>query len=961
MGARASARRRCGSTAGSPGPARAGILADSRMHSVRRTGCLAAVTLALFALAPACEREGATEVQAEVTQVPEPPIVVEPPPLEVEFAGCAGGEKQANTCMLGEDRALSLWVKGEPATVFVDATVVTATVTEAIDGGWRSTVRIPAGGKELRVERGMAKPWTLGLVERPKTPILDRIKKALPEQNDPKRTPGAEAGLKAIEAELGKMNAFERAEALRLATVLTWDVGRDGSGYGRRALAAALEYGDARMILDRASILGFMVEEGGADARWITDLETLYVENVASGDGVVTWLLDIGYYAAASGETGRGLDSLRRGEAMARRLGLRDEERSALARLAIELGSYGLEAERAAVLERFLSRNAAVDAESACLVAVTSANVATSLVYGKMTSDGGLDPEPMLRRTLARFESDPVRCEPGENAEWLGAHAFTHANFVLAAVLAGRWDDVEQRLQWFEGRTLGDVGEVVPSVALSRAQLALARGDVAAARRHLPRSGKHGSLVAWRRAMVAGHVEEAAGDHAAALAAFLAAERVVEQMLTSVGVAEARSGGALGLSSGAAHAIRILAADGRPDEASLVARRSRVRALRPAGRVAQLASLSGTQRRAWTQAISEYEAARDQLAANLTRAWLVAADERASMMREEAALQDRMRTAYARAFDVLAKGVPAETRQRPPAEGTLRLIFHPGVEGWYGIASTDGADVVRPIALPGNEASSDAVAEALLEPFAKEIEAAASIAILPMGPLLEVSFHELPWRGAPLVAHVPISWSADFDGGRPEASRGERALIVGDPASRIEGIGRLPRARAEADAATEVLESRGFAVHALLGEDATVAAVLDGLRGAGWFHYAGHGLATSSDPWDSALPLAGEALLTARDILALPEVPNTVVLSGCETAATKSGEALSLATTFVLAGASTVVGSTTDLADDEAADMASTLYRHASAGEGAAWFRAAVLDGRARGRPWTSGLRIWSP
>jgi hypothetical protein len=928
------------------------------MHSVHRTGCLAAVIVALVAFGPACAREGAAEIEAEVTQVPEPPVVVAPPPLEVEFAGCAGGEKRANTCMLGEERALSLWVKGEPAVVFVDATVVKPTVTEEIDGGWRSTVRIPAGGKQLRVERGMATPWTLGLVERPPTPILDRIRKKLPEQNDPKRTPGAKRGLKAIEAQLGKMKPFERAEALRLATVLTWDVGRDGSGYGRRALAAAMEYGDPGVVLRVATILNHMVEEGSADANWITELETLYVENVAGADAIVAWQLDAAAYALTTGETGRGLELLRRAEAMARRLGMRAQELAAVASLAAGLGTYGLEAERVAALDRFIARSGASSVDSVCDDAIDMANTASSLVYARMTTDRALDADPLLQRTLAKFETDAIRCEPGRNADLRRAVAFTHANFVLAAVLAEDWKKVEKRLRWFDGRKVGDIA---PSVRLSRAQLALSRGDFAMARRHLPRTGDRRSLIEWRRAMVSGHIHEAAGERRAALAAFLTAERIADRMMTSVGVAEVRGGAALGLSRGAAHAIRLLVADGRAHEASAVARNSRVRALRPAGRIAQLANMTVSQRQAWSRALGEYEAARDKLAADLTRAWSVPADERVSIAREQTSLQETMRVAYARAFEVLENMEVPEKVQREPVPGDLWLVFHPGVEGWYGVASASSATVVRPIALPPEGGAPEAVSRALLEPFADEIAAATSISVLSMGPLLDVPFHELPWVGKPLIAHASVSWMADFDGARNVGPVGARALVVGDPATHLAGIGRLPRARAEADAVSKALEARGFEVSVLLGAKATVAGVLGGIRDAGWFHYAGHGLSSSSDPWDSALPLAGEALLTARDIFALSEVPHTVVLSGCETAATPSGEVVSLATTFVLAGASTVIGATTDLADDDAADMAATLYRNIDAPDGATWFRAAVLDGRARGRAWTTGLRVWSP
>lgn len=876
----------------------------------------------------------------------------------VEFAGCDGGERHAGTCVLGGAKTLSLWVDGEaPPRFLVDGAEVTPSVTSSIDGGWRSLLSIPAGAATLTVDVPGADRWSLRLLPSPATPALDRIVAALPDQNDPRRAPRLESALRDIEAGLATMGPFERAAALRLGTVLTWDLGHDAATFGRRALDAAIDLDDATIVLDLANLLKHMLEPGSIESSWILDLEALYASNVADGIMLVRWKTDLGLHALDIGDTGRGVEHLRAAITSARRLGLRDEELSAAARLTVVLGSHAREAERARAIEAFFAGMDDTPESVACLHAANLSNVAASFVYAKLSGGGGSDPEPILRSAIARFETDEVRCEPGNNTDWQHAHGLARANYALSAILDGRWDEAAERSRWFDGREVAP--ELRATIALNRAEVALARAEVATAAREIAGLTSDVELTRWREAIVRARIEEARGRRDAALAAYLGAEAIVDEMASAGGVVEG-GGTELGLHAGAAGAIALLVARGQTERAAQIARASRARSLRPVGRAARLASLSPGQRGEWAQAVAEYDALRQRIAAELTTAWALPADARRGMLREQESLRREMEAAHRRAFTILAARTPSTHVQGGPGPGELWLLNHPKQDGEFVLAITSAGTLVRTIdGLAPGEAP-QRKGERLLAPFDAEIALARSIKILAMGAAVDVPFHEVPWRGAPLVAHVPVGWAVDV-GGAPSDDRRGAALVVADPSSDAAGIGRLPMAREEAGAVAASLEALAFDVETLTGDAATVERVLAGLGTADWFHYAGHGLADAADAWDSALPLAGEARLTVRDILTVAHAPGTVVLSGCETAAVGAGGNLSLATAFVLAGSRRVVGAVDDLADEDALDMAATLYRFGRQGDVATAFRAAILDGRARGRAWTSVVRLWSP
>jgi hypothetical protein len=104
--------------------------------------------------------------------------------------------------------------------------------------------------------------------------------------------------------------------------------------------------------------------------------------------------------------------------------------------------------------------------------------------------------------------------------------------------------------------------------------------------------------------------------------------------------------------------------------------------------------------------------------------------------------------------------------------------------------------------------------------------------------------------------------------------------------------------------------------------------VLGALRGARLFHYAGHAEISLADGLSSALLLGANGRIELGDLLALPSVPEMVVLPACEAAGTLEGgrSALGLAQAFIAAGARIAVAPVRPIRDVEVAAFVSAFY-----------------------------------
>ncbi len=234
----------------------------------------------------------------------------------------------------------------------------------------------------------------------------------------------------------------------------------------------------------------------------------------------------------------------------------------------------------------------------------------------------------------------------------------------------------------------------------------------------------------------------------------------------------------------------------------------------------------------------------------------------------------------------------------------------------------------------------------LLEPALAPLPASVRrLVVIPDGALHTVPFAALrPRGGAPLMARFDLSlapsatlwarWRA-----MPPPRGAREALVYADPELPPPAPGPLPFARAEARRLAELIDA-----DVRLGSEASESSLREldpDLSAYRLLHFAAHAVVDDRMPERSALLLASgsptdDGLLQIREIVELPLAGTIVVLSACGSATGQvvAGEgALGLHRAFLQAGARAAVGSLWPLRDDEAAALATGLYRRLRQGE----------------------------
>jgi CHAT domain-containing protein len=169
---------------------------------------------------------------------------------------------------------------------------------------------------------------------------------------------------------------------------------------------------------------------------------------------------------------------------------------------------------------------------------------------------------------------------------------------------------------------------------------------------------------------------------------------------------------------------------------------------------------------------------------------------------------------------------------------------------------------------------------------------------------------------------------------RPSPSR---ALVVGFGAAQPEfGLAQLPQVANEVQRVSNAYNGRATP---LLGEAATPAAVRQAAGTHTILHLAGHAFTDERRPWQSRIFLApglsGDSMNAAAISSLTLARGSTVILSACSTASGKvfRGEgALSLARSFLAAGASAVLASQWPVRDDDTERIMVDLHRHLAGG-----------------------------
>lgn len=222
----------------------------------------------------------------------------------------------------------------------------------------------------------------------------------------------------------------------------------------------------------------------------------------------------------------------------------------------------------------------------------------------------------------------------------------------------------------------------------------------------------------------------------------------------------------------------------------------------------------------------------------------------------------------------------------------------------------------------------------------------ALLTIVPHEALLNVSFAALQnARGRYLLEdytlhYAPAGALFQFTAEhRPAQPRTRTMLMVSDPdAARRStldpALPRLPGARLEA--ASIVRQLQRSQVVALQGAGATESAVRAAAPSRAILHFAAHTVVRDDDPFASYLALGrspggddADGVLMAQDVYGLKLRADLVVLSACRSASgTIAGDGVStFARAFLYAGASSLVASVWDVADQPSNRLLPAFYR----------------------------------
>jgi hypothetical protein len=217
----------------------------------------------------------------------------------------------------------------------------------------------------------------------------------------------------------------------------------------------------------------------------------------------------------------------------------------------------------------------------------------------------------------------------------------------------------------------------------------------------------------------------------------------------------------------------------------------------------------------------------------------------------------------------------------------------------------------------------DTVARRLLDPVLALV-GDRDLIMVPTGALVTVPWPALPpTRGRPLtVALSATTWSRARSRVPPGLDPRTRALLVAGP--------RIAQGDHEVAALARRLPGSGV----LTGSAATVDATLAGLPKSDVAHLAAHGHHAADNALFSGLELS-DGLLMGYDVHAVDRAPPLVVLSACDVGrhdVRPGDESLGMATALLGAGAGTVVAAVCRVADDLAPDVMESMYAALLAG-----------------------------
>ena len=552
------------------------------------------------------------------------------------------------------------------------------------------------------------------------------------------------------------------------------------------------------------------------------------------------------------------------------------------------------------------------------------------------------DPEHLSKRALAQLEECPEKHRVPNVLSML-ALSRIHAEDAQGAL---RHVEAARR---HAPRIATDVQWWLADVEARAARIQRRYAHARRAYRRLETVAKQRGLQSaqWRAQVGLAAVEEAAGKPRRAALAFAEAERQLDAQGARALFLSPLSVSVRMQQAVARRYASLLMRLGRPEDAVRVLQRQARRRVLGVSWGMRVAALPPSQRQPWNDAVLQYARLRmlgDRLD---SRQWGEVAETSVETARQLSENGAAIREALDRALSHLGADVPmpAELPTMPPDE--VLIGYDRVADGWLGFAW--GSGLLRTVRLaPGaTNLTPSRLSDWLLVPFRRELRTFARVRIAARSGLETVDFHALPIDGEPLIRTHAVTYTLGSPMHAPSMRRAQGALVVADP------DGNLPGARDEGRFVVDRLRQRRLDPVLLVGTEVRRASILERMDVA-ILHWAGHGRRmTGTDALTaSVLPLGSGAHLTAADVLALPRVPEQVVLAGCETSPVNARH-LGVAQAFVLAGAKAVVATSRPVRDGDAQAIGTRLYAASHPHLGQA-LRSAQLDLRSGEIDWAA-------
>lgn len=763
----------------------------------------------------------------------------------------------------------------------------------------------------LQLAVTMRWPWQTELGTLTNQKAIERLNTLIPSLQDGERG----RALSALAVRLTAVGDWRKACAtLAESATLAEQLGRYSESRHRWLVCAyqASEHYDFELA--RTSIMR------ASDSRW-ADLGLVDVEREAFV--AYAWSFfhtKLGQYARAAAAYEQTIAWSQRGAA---ELG----ERSAvgLAHLAAEKGRY------AEAVSRLVDVLAGPLAKaSPCFQATVLHNLGRQELNAHW-SQLGSDPwlvraEEHLREATALVGGPCPTADASEKA-WiqleLGFVAWHHRDLATARRLWTRAGAEDGDGYYWAWRTILD------------AELALAEGDSAKAMREFANLARFGEAtlrlpMQWRASEGLARVHVAQDEWELAIENFRHAEQILTESERDISV----ENGLLGFTSGKLKSAQGLVAalmhQGRVREAFDVARLARRRTLAAAD------SQDGVSERLDEQtARAEYVTSRDALARSVQRSHVAPLTEATAIEQQIGEQRAAHQVALERLLNLRRAQRTSSTPPvlRSPDLDEVLLLWFPTGDAWHGFAQshTELASVT----------TIDPRGAEWLAPLTSLARPSQRVTVLGFGKLQDEAVHLLPFEGAPLYERFDVTYGLDLNPRQPRRHDATHVLLAAD------AQGDLPLATAEAKRLEQLYAQHRVAVSSLVGARLGAPAFRHALESATLLHFAGHGHLAGTEGWDSWLALADETRFTAGDILALPRVPQVVVLNACEAAASRDltkGPGLGLAHAWILAGTDTVIAPTQVISDRDSYRFAEVFAEAliTSSGSTARAYRAAL-------------------